>query len=185
MLDGTLLPFCTMDCIRIFQKFKELKEEPESEPTLWSPIHYCKINAKAMTVILDSKPNQVLILVRGKTYERPRGKTSLRADASDCNLKAEWPKVIGAYGKLWAETYKGDRLAFPSMKEVVMGIYLHHMVKVELTFKDLKENHPERIQLYKNQMKKAFNHMLLCLDMGDQDIEEPLTEDILVDPNSP
>jgi len=41
ILDGTLLPFCTMDCIRIFQKFKELIEEPESEPTLWSPIHYC------------------------------------------------------------------------------------------------------------------------------------------------
>jgi len=71
------------------------------------------------------------------------------------------------------------------MKEVVMGIYLHHMVKVELTFKDLKENHPERIQLYKNQMKKAFNHMLLCLDMGDQDIEKPLKKNILIDPNSP
>jgi len=138
-----------------------------------------------MTVVMDSKPDQVLTLIRGKTYERPRGKTSLRADASDCNLKAKWPKEYGEYAFLWAVTYKGDKWALPSMKEVVMGIYLHHMVKVELTFKDLKENHPERIQLYKNQMKKAFNHMLLCLDMGDQDIEKPLRHEICYDPNSP
>ncbi len=75
-----------MDCIRIFDKLDLLKKEPDNAPTLWSPIHYSNMNIKAMTVVMDSKPDQVLKLVRGKTYQRPRGKTSLRADSSNCNL---------------------------------------------------------------------------------------------------
>ena len=64
------------------------------------------------------------------------------------------------------------------MKEVVMGIYVHHMVTVEWTFKDLKEKNLD-IGLYRNSMRKAFNKLFLCLDMGDQDINKPLTDDIL------
>ena len=70
------------------------------------------------------------------------------------------------------------------MVEVVMGIYRHHMVVVEWTFKDLKEKDLD-IGLYRNSMKKAFNKLLLCLDMGDEDINKPLTLTILQDPNSP
>lgn len=109
-LDMTLVPLCTMDCIRIFEKLKELIEEPDNEPTLWSPIHYATINPKDMTVIMDAKPNQILVLIRGKTYKRPRGQTSVRADASNCNLKGKWPKEMGEYGKLWARTMKGSEL---------------------------------------------------------------------------
>ena len=57
-----------MDCIRIFDKLDELKKNPDNAPTLWSPIHYCNIDIKAMTVVMDSKPEKVLELVRGKTY---------------------------------------------------------------------------------------------------------------------
>ena len=60
---------------------------------------------------MDSKPTEVLILVRGKTYKRSRGQTSLRADASNCDLKGKWPKEMGEYGKLWARTEKGSELA--------------------------------------------------------------------------
>jgi len=91
---------------------------------------------------------------------------------------------MGEYGNLWAETYKNDEWALPSMKEVVMGIYIHHMVTVEWTFKDLKEKDLD-IGLYRNSMKKAFNKLLLCLDMGEEDINNPLTLEILNDPNSP
>ena len=108
----------------------------------------------------------------------------MKADASDCNLKGVWPDIWGEYGKLWAETYKEDEDALPSMKEVVMGIYVHHMVTVEWTFKDLNDKELD-IGLYRNSMKKAFNKLLLCLDMGDEDINKPLTEEILEDPNSP
>jgi len=48
----------------------------------------------------------------------------------------------------------------PSMREVVMGLYLHHMLTVEAKLKDLKERNID-IGLYRNNMKKAFNHMLL------------------------
>ena len=68
LMDGELRPICTMDCIRIFDKLNELKKEPDKVSTLWSPIHYCNIDIKNMTVVMDSKPNQVLKLVRGKTY---------------------------------------------------------------------------------------------------------------------
>ena len=68
LMDGELRPICTMDCIRIFDKLDELKKEPDNAPTLWSPIHYCNIDIKTMTVVMDSKPDQVLKLVRGKTY---------------------------------------------------------------------------------------------------------------------
>jgi len=79
---------------------------------------------------------------------------------------------------------KEDEDENPSMKEVVMGIYLHHMLTVERTFSNLKEKGSD-IGLYRNSMKKAFNQLLLCLDMGDEDIDEPLSEDIYEDPNSP
>ena len=46
---------------------------------------------------MDAKPSEILMLVRGFTYERPRGKDTLRADASNTNLKGKWPKVIGEY----------------------------------------------------------------------------------------
>ena len=108
----------------------------------------------------------------------------MRADASNCNLKADWPKKMGEYGNLWAETYKNDEWALPSMKEVVMGIYIHHMVTVEWTFKDLKEKDLD-IGLYRNSMKKAFNKLFLCLDMGEEDINKPLTYKILSNPNNP
>jgi len=73
----------------------------------------------------------------------------LRADASNCNLKEDWPKIMGEYGYLWAETYKKEKSDLPSMKEVVMGIYIHHMFTVESTFKDLKEKGRD-IGLYRN-----------------------------------
>merc|ERR1712194_943001 len=44
--DMTLDPINTMDCIRIFDKIQELDKEPDSNPTLYSPIHYCTINLK-------------------------------------------------------------------------------------------------------------------------------------------
>merc|ERR1711935_816833 len=74
---------------------------------------------------MDNKPDLNLILVKGKTYERPRGKTSLKADPSSCNLKGKWPKEIGEFAYLWATTCKGDEWADPSIKEVVMGVYGH------------------------------------------------------------
>jgi len=168
-----------MDCIRIFGKLDELKKDPDSPPTLWSPYHLAIINIKDKTVVFDSKPDQILKLVRGETYERPRGETSLKADASNCNIKGKWPKSFGEYAKLWAKTYKKDKLdldgnAEPSMREVVMGIYLHHMLTVESTFQNLKERNID-IGLYRKNMLKAFNTLLLSLDMGEEDIDKPLT----------
>lgn len=82
----------TMDCIRIFIKLKELKEEPRDDPTLWSPFHLCTFNLSEMTVELERKSSEKLILVRGESYLRPRGEETLRADASNCNLQGDWPK---------------------------------------------------------------------------------------------
>ena len=93
---------------------------------------------------MDAQPTDVLMLVRGKTYERPRGKDTLRADASNTNLKGNWPKEIGEYAKLWAETFKGDEWALPSITEVVMGIYEHLMIEVEERLVFLAANKPER-----------------------------------------
>lgn len=84
-----------------------------------------------MTVILDNKSSEKLVLVPGKTYERPRGEVTLKADPSNCNLKAKWPKIWGEYGMIWAKTEKEDISANPSIMEVVMGIYENLMDKVE------------------------------------------------------
>jgi len=184
-------PINTMDCIRIFDKLKELKEDPDADPTIMSLLHLASFNVQDMTVIMDnaSHDTQVLKLFRGKTYERPRGKQSLKADASNCNRKGKWPTEIGAYAKLWAHKEKGCKLngpwpVNPSMVEVVMGVYQHHMVKVESTFKDLKERGLD-IGLYRNSMRKAFNHLLIALDMGDEEIEQPIHNDIFEDCNKP
>ena len=104
----TDIPINSMDCIRIYIKLKELKEKPDDDPTLWTPLHLCVFNLKDKTVVMDAKPTDVLMLVRGKTYQRPRGKDTLRANASNTNLKGDWPKKIGEYARLWAKTYKGD-----------------------------------------------------------------------------
>lgn len=56
---------------------------------------------------------------------------------------------MGEYGILWAKTEKRDDKGEPSMKEVVMGIFLYHMLIVEIEFKELEEKYPEKIQLYR------------------------------------
>jgi len=95
-----------------------------------------------MTVVMDNRPDEILSLVRGETYKRSRGDQSLRGDASSCNLKGKWPKNEGEYARLWGKTEKGEWLALPSIKEVVIGIYIHYMKQVEDTYnKDLKENY--------------------------------------------
>ena len=43
-----------MDCIRIFDKIKELKEHPDEDPTIWSPIHLTIINVKEKTAVMDN-----------------------------------------------------------------------------------------------------------------------------------
>ena len=113
---STNIPVNTMDCIRIFDNLKQLKDKTGGDSSLWSPLHLCQFFLVDMTVVMDNKPDQQLILVRGKTSETFRGPTSLRADASNCNLKGKWPKVMGEYAKLWAFTYKGDKFAEPSIK---------------------------------------------------------------------
>ena len=95
-------------------------------------LHRAKFNLKDMSAVMDNKPDQILSLVKGENYERPRGEQTLKADASNCNLKGKWPADIGEYAYLWAETEKGNRYAQPTMREVVMGIYLHHMETVEV-----------------------------------------------------
>ena len=135
-----------------------------------------------MTVIMDNKSSETLFLVRGKTYERPRGKSSLRADATNCNLKGKWPKEYAEFAKLWRKVFKKF---MPSIKEVVIGIYLFHMFKVEVEYRDVKENMPERFNLYRINMRKTFNKFLIALDMDGYDIDQPLTKEVLEDPDHP
>ena len=45
---------------------------------------------------------------------------------------------MGEYAYLWAYTYKGDKWADPSIKEVVVGLYGHHMLKVDVEYPDVK-----------------------------------------------
>jgi len=59
-----------------------------------------------------------------------------------------------------------------------MGLIGHHMVIVEATYKDLKENMPERFDLYRNNIRKAFNSLLFTLDMVNYDIDKPITDEI-------
>ena len=98
-----------------------------------------------MTVTMDSKPEEILNLVPDDTNDRPRGDQSLRADPSNCNLKGKWPKDVGEFARLWAKTEKEDENAYPSIKEVVMGIYFHHIAFVDATYTRLAENMPERL----------------------------------------
>ena len=102
-------PVNTMDCIRIFDKLEELKKEPDADPILMTLLHLAKINLKDMTVVMDNNTSQIHSLVKGETYERPRGEQTLRADASNCNLKGKWPTDFGAYAKLWARIVKGAK----------------------------------------------------------------------------
>ena len=97
-----------------------------------------------MTVVFENKPFQVFQLIRGQTYERPRGEHSLKFDANNFNLKSKWPEISGEYGKLWAKTVKGANLLHtnltnPSIKDVVLGVYDYHMAFVEENFAKLKE----------------------------------------------
>ena len=69
---------------------------------------------------------------------------------------------------------KGERSVLPSITEVVMGIYEYLMIEVEETLKDLKKRNID-IGLFRKNMIKVFNHMLLSLDMPDSDITKPMT----------
>jgi len=39
--------------------------------------------------------------------------------------------------------------------------------------------------LYRENMRKAFNTLLFTLDLGDEDVDKPLTREIYENPNSP
>jgi len=67
----------------------------------------------------------------------------------------------------------------------VIGIYLFHMFKVEVEYRDVKENMPERFNLYRINMRKTFNKFLIALDMDGYDIDQPLTREVLRDPDHP
>ena len=99
------IPINTMDCIRIYEKCNELIGNPDSDSLLCTPLHMAEFNLNKMTVDMN---NQVFKLVRGKTYQRPRGNISHRADASNCNLRGKWPKTVGEFAKLWGTIEKGD-----------------------------------------------------------------------------
>jgi len=72
------------------------------------------------------------------------------------------------------------------MAEVVMGIYLHHMVEMNERFQSLMEDDPlNRLGLYKVNMRKAFNHLLICLEMGEYDVSKPMTVEVCRDPYHP
>ena len=65
-----------------------------------------------------------------------------------------------------------------------MGIYEHLMKEVDETLKDLKKRNID-IRLFRKNMIKVFNHMLLSLDMPDSDITKPMTMEVFMNPYSP
>ena len=44
---------------------------------------------------LEHRNHKALNLIRGETSERPRVDNSKRANAIDCNIKANWPGELG------------------------------------------------------------------------------------------
>lgn len=68
------------------------------------------------------------------------------------------------------------------MKEVVMGLYHQYISQVE---KKLHQVKPDMLSSFKSDNTKAFNHLIISLDMNEEDIDEPLTDKIYSDPNSP
>jgi len=59
----------------------------------------CTINVTEMTVVMDNKPNEILILKKDPNYQRPH-EISLNTDA--IVIRPDWPKEIGEYAHLWA-----------------------------------------------------------------------------------
>ena len=102
--------------------------EPKGDPTIYTYLHLCTINVKEKIVEMDT--GKILALWRGDDYERPRGDQTLKADPSNCDLNGDWPKNCGEYARLWGKTIKGSDWAFPSIYEVVMGVYDHLMEQV-------------------------------------------------------
>lgn len=90
-------------------------------------------------------------------------------------------KVIenGEYGYLWAEQYKGDKWALPSMQEVVSGLYKTYCGMVR---EKLKDGRQDRLKDYLKEKKEVFGELYNCLNP--ETLAHPLTVDILKDPNS-
>ena len=122
-----------------------------------------------MTVVMCDKPSKILKLVRGHSYERPRGDQSLRSDASNYNIKEKQENGVHQIAELWQEIEKEySKTDEPSMQEIVMGLFKYHELDMESKFKDLKEQKPEIFHFYNNQMEKAFFFLLDCLSIGDK-----------------
>jgi len=67
-----------------------------------------------------------------------------------------------------------------------MGIYLHHMAEVDAFYKRLQDDKdPDKLPRYKESMRKAFNHLLICLEMGEYDVSQPMTAEVCRDPYHP
>lgn len=50
------IPINSMDCIRIFHKLQELKEDPDAVSSLWSPLQLAQFFLDNMTAVMDNKP---------------------------------------------------------------------------------------------------------------------------------
>jgi len=137
--NGTLTCINTIDCIQIYLKMEQLK--PEEDAIVISIIHSVTIDLKNMTVTMLNNPKKTFTLIRAESYkDHVRPKQSLKADASSMDIRGKWPKTIGAFARLWGKTVKGDANAHPSLREVVMGICLHHIESVEPKFKELESD---------------------------------------------
>jgi len=66
------IPINFLDCNRIFDKINEIEDDSSSDEdnefSLWLPHHQAILNLVDMTAVIESEPDKVLKVVKGKTY---------------------------------------------------------------------------------------------------------------------
>ena len=140
-------------------------------------------------VTVNNKKLHVKLLLEAPTNNRKsryRPKNTLKYAAvlliSD-QAKRDFAEEVNEFGKIWALKYKKDKLAFPSINEVLEGLMLWYAGQMEVVLKETKGKN-ERLRSVKNN-REIFIEIFNLMDFTEAEKDMPLKGDRFGDGKDP
>lgn len=155
------------------------------------PLENFEVNVNDNSAIKDFNPNEKYKLVKNKNNIRARSTECAKnydemfdlSNIDDDELPDEeyallyYRMVKKRDEKDYPDVWYNDPKGFPSIKEVVIGLWELQCEKLDDALKNAPSNLKKEI---KDSNKWAFMFMIMCIDFDD--IERPLTKEDFVDP---
>ena len=133
-------PLNVFDCRRVLYKLQEINDNPKASKKLYSGLEKLVIDLEQMSVVFDGYPDYFYRLVYKGEGEIKGLTKKYKGQVKDVTWFAH---ERGSYGYLWVDVVKGvtgddKHKIYPSISEVVEGLYGFHCEQVERDIRRLK-----------------------------------------------